>query len=486
MNNFFEDDLLPSDRHYEYVDRGYNHDSVPKIEVRRQTSTLNYFTLWMGSIHNIPNYTAIGGFVFLGLSGFSIMVSILIAGVVLALFMVLNGRVGSKYGIPFSMHLRSTYGDLGAKLPGFLRGVVAAIAWFGLQNYTGSLALLVIVSKIWPGFLELGAGITILGIGIPGLISFTLFWALNLMIGIGGGKILNKFTAILNPLIYIVFGGMALWAIKNAGLGNILSYQMDVSSHYPLVVGMLMVINIVISGWAPVLASVSDFTQFAKSTKDQVVGQIAGFSVGYLVFALSSISILIGGSLIYGVTEWNIVEIINKWDSLYLSIVAMLVLLMTTISTNATGNIIPAGYQLSALFPKRLNYKKAVVLAGVISYIILPWKLMEESSSIFFFLNAIGAVIGPITGVMLVHFYFLNKQTIDIDALYFDQENTTSKYHGINKNAYIATFVGIIAVLLGTLVPSLKILSDLAWIVSLVLSGLSYYVLSMIGGRKNV
>lgn len=127
-----------------------------------------------------------------------------------------------------------------------------------------------------------------------------------------------------------------------------------------------------------------------------------------------------------------------------------------------------------------------MVLAGVISYIILPWKLMEESSSIFFFLNAIGAVIGPITGVMLVHFYFLNKQTIDIDALYFDQENTTSKYHGINKNAYIATFVGIIAVLLGTLVPSLKILSDLAWIVSLVLSGLSYYVLSMIGGRKNV
>ena len=97
------------------------------------------------------------------------------------------------------MHLRSTYGDLGAKLPGFLRGGVAAIAWFGLQNYAGSLALLILISKFWPGFLTIGGDFSFFGIDLPGLITFTIFWAINVLIGLGGGGVLNKFTAILNP-----------------------------------------------------------------------------------------------------------------------------------------------------------------------------------------------------------------------------------------------------------------------------------------------
>ena len=226
--NFFNDEILSDDTVKEFVDRGYNEDVVPKTRMERKNSPFNYFTLWMGSVHNIPNYTAVGGFIFLGLSGFNIIVSIFISGIILAVLMVLNGRAGSKYGIPFSMHLRATYGELGSKFLGFLRGVVAAIAWFSLQNYTGSLALLIIVGKLWPGFLTLGAGISILGIGIPGLISFTVFWALNVAIGLGGGKVLNRFTAILNPLIYIVFGGMSLWAISQAGFMNIVTYKMDV------------------------------------------------------------------------------------------------------------------------------------------------------------------------------------------------------------------------------------------------------------------
>ena len=205
-----------------FESRGYNEDIQPKDKNNRTMGALNYFTLWMGSIHNIPNYAAVGGFLLLGLSPINIMIALVISSLVVSSLMYLNGKAGSTYGIPFSMHLRLTYGDVGAKIPGFLRGGVAAIAWLGLQNYTGSLALLILLGKIWPSFLLIGGNINLLGITVPGLIAFTIFWLINLLIGLGGGEFLNKFTAFLNPLIYVVFIGMTIWAIKEGGCMQII------------------------------------------------------------------------------------------------------------------------------------------------------------------------------------------------------------------------------------------------------------------------
>lgn len=449
--------------------RGYNLDLLPKPLEKREMGWKNYFTLWMGSVHNIPNYTAVGGFLFLGLSPLNVMVALIISSFVVAAFMTVNGKAGSKYGIPFALHLRSTYGDLGAKLPGFLRGCVAAIAWFGLQNFTGSLALLILIGKIWPQFLTIGGDTMILGISIPGLISFTIFWAINVCIGFGGGKILNRFTAILSPLIYIVFGGMAIWAFRvSGGISEILTYDIvGATRHVPTIFGYLMVINSVLAVWAAPGASVSDFTQNAKSTRDQVVGQTASLVVGYIIFAIFSVVILIGGSIHYGIQEWNVLNIIERWDNTPAIIITMTVFLLTTVSTNATGNIIPAAYQLTALFPKKINYQKGVLIASVISFLIMPWKLMENSDSIFIFLNTIGAVLGPVAGVMIASFYFVKKQEINLNDLYMDtsKNNTTNIYKGINQSAYIATIVGLILSLSGQFIPALKAISDISWLV---------------------
>lgn len=464
--------------------RGYNEDILPKTT--RSMNKKNYFTLWMGSVHNVPNYTAVGGFLFLGLSPLNVMLAIVVSALAVAAFMVINGRAGSKYGIPFAMHLRSVYGELGAKLPGFLRGVIAAISWFGLQNYTGSLALLILIGKVWPEFLQLGGDFSFFGIDLPGLLAFTFFWAINVLIGFGGGNVLNKFTAILNPLIYVVFGGMTVWAIWAAGgIGNILTYELTgVQSNPPLLV-YLMIINSVIAVWAAPGASVSDFTQNATSTNDQKIGQTASLLVAYLIFALSSVSILIGGSIHYNIQEWNVLNIINRWDSMPAVLLALVVLLMTTISTNATGNIIPAAYQLSALFPKKINYRSGVIIAGVISYLIMPWKMMENQASIFAFLNIIGAVLGPVAGVMLSDFYLIKKQNIDLNALYFDKNisDPTNPYCGVNKEGYVATIVALLVSISGQIFEGLEIISNLSWLIGAGLAFVLYYILKK--GKMN-
>lgn len=470
-----------------YKERGYNDDMLPKTPGKRNMSAKNYFTLWMGSVHNIPNYTAVGGFLFLGLSPINVMFALIVSALVVALFMTMNGRAGSKYGIPFALHLRSTYGDVGAKLPGFLRGCVAAIAWFGLQNYTGSLALLILIGKVWPGFLAIGGSASFFGIGIPGLIAFTIFWGINVLIGIGGGNILNKFTAVLSPLIYIVFGGMAIWALRVAGgIGPILSFDTSsaTQSMNPIF-AYFMIINSVLAVWAAPGASVSDFTQNAKSTKDQTVGQMASLLVAYVIFAFSSVAILIGGSIHYGIQEWNVLNIVDRWDNLPAVIIAMTVFLLTTISTNATGNIIPAAYQLSALFPKRIDYKKGVIVASLISFVIMPWKLMENQDSIFFFLNSIGAVLGPVAGVMFAHYFFIKKQNIDLNALYMDPkaDNSKNMYRGLNRQAYIATIIALIVSLSGQFIPALQVVSNVSWLVGFSFAFAIYYGLRKLGSE---
>ena len=175
-----------------FQQRGYSEDLLPKTQSQRTWKTFNYFTLWMGSVHNVPNYVMVGGFFILGLSTFSIMLAIILSAFFIAAVMVLNGAAGSKYGVPFAMILRASYGVRGALFPGLLRGGIAAIMWFGLQCYAGSLACLILIGKIWPGFLTLGGDFTLLGLSLPGLITFLLFWLVNVGIGFGGGKGFNS------------------------------------------------------------------------------------------------------------------------------------------------------------------------------------------------------------------------------------------------------------------------------------------------------
>jgi allantoin permease len=128
-----------------FQQRGYSEDLLPKTQSQRTWKTFNYFTLWMGSVHNVPNYVMVGGFFILGLSTFSIMLAIILSAFFIAAVMVLNGAAGSKYGVPFAMILRASYGVRGALFPGLLRGGIAAIMWFGLQCYAGSLACLILI-----------------------------------------------------------------------------------------------------------------------------------------------------------------------------------------------------------------------------------------------------------------------------------------------------------------------------------------------------
>ena len=462
---------------------GFSDDVLPTKEENRTWNTGNFFTVWMGSIHNIPNYIAIGGLFAIGLSVGQVFSAIMVAAVIIAAILVLNGHAGSKYGLPFGMLIRSSYGNKGAVFPGVLRGVIAAIMWFGFQTFAGSQALSILIGKLWPGYLTLGGDWDFFGLTLPALISFIIFWLFNVALIYGGMDILGKFTNILSPLVYIVFGGMAIWAINLAGgIGPILAYTGSGYEGNSTLV-FFAAVTAVIAAWAAPMVSVSDFTKLARSNKDQAVGQTVGLIVTYLLFAVASISIIVGSEIAFGTQIWNVLDVVARFDTTFAIAISVLTLCLTTISVNVTGNIVPAGYQIATLFPKIFTFKSAATTAAVLGILIMPWKLMEDSTSIFLFLNIVAGILAPITGVMLAHYFVVAKKEIDLNELY-SKNGKYSYQNGYNVNAIVTTIIAGVISLIGQFVPFFKPIYDVSWFAGIISAFVLYAILELARNKR--
>lgn len=456
---------------------GLSEDILPTTEKSRNWKIGNFATVWMGSVHNIPNYIAIGGLFAIGLSVGQVFGAIMTASIIIAAIMVLNGHAGSKYGLPFAMLLRSSFGPRGALIPGVLRGVIAAIMWFGFQTFAGSQALSILIGKMWPAYLTLGGDWDLLGLSLPALISFVIFWSFNVVLIYGGMDLLGKFTNILSPLVYIVFGGMAIWAINLAGgIGPILNYTGSGISGNVIIV-FLGAVTAVIAAWAAPMVSVSDFTRLSRSTKDQAIGQTFGIVVTYLLFAVASIAIIVGSEIAFGTPIWNVLDVVARFDSGFAIGISVLTLCLTTLSVNVTGNIVPAGYQLASLFPKHLTFKSGATVAAVIAILTMPWKLMEDSTSIFTFLNIVGGLLAPITGIMLAQYFVISKTEIDLNELYAKKGKYTYN-KGFNINAIITLIIAAVLCLIGNFVPFFAPLYEMSWIVGIVSAFVIYIIIA--------
>ena len=463
---------------------GYSEDVLPTQEKDRSWGIGNFFSVWMGSVHNIPNYIAIGGLFALGMSVGQVFAAILVGSVVIAAMLVLNGHAGSKYGLPFAMLLRLSYGPKGAMIPGVLRGVISAIMWFGFQTYAGSQALSILIGKLWPTYLTLGGDWNILGLSLPALISFLLFWLFNIALIYGGMGFLGKFTNILSPLVYIVFGGMAIWAINLAGgVGPILAYTGTGVEGNNIII-FFAAVTAVIAAWAAPIVNVSDFTKLAKSTKTQAIGQTAGLVVAYLLFAIASISIIVGSEIAFGTPIWNVLDVVARFDGTFAIAISVLTLCLTTLSVNVTGNIVPAGYQLASLFPKKLTFKSGAMIAAIVGILTMPWKLMESATGVFTFLNIVGGILAPVTGIMLAHYFIIAKKNIDMNALYDAKKGRYHYKNGFNINAIVTTFVAGVVCLIGNVVPFFRPLYDMSWFVGIIVAFILYTVLQSASSKR--
>ena len=463
-----------------------NDDLAPIPVHDRRWGTWNYAALWISMSLCIPTYMLASSLIGGGMNWWQAILTIFLGNSIVLIPMILNGHAGAKYGIPFPVFARASFGTRGANIPAMLRAIVAC-GWFGIQTWIGGAALYQMI-RAWNPSLPAIATDTLFPQALP-MICFLAFWLLNMIIVYFGVESIRKllvFKAIFLPIAALA---LLFWAISAAnGLGPILDQPSKFTSSasfwqyfFPALTGM-------VGFWATLSLNIPDFTRYAKSQQAQIRGQAIGLPPSMTLFAFIGVVVTSATAIVYGSTIWDPVVLAGKFENKLMVSFAMLAVVISTLATNIAANIVSPANDFSNLWPSKINFRIGGYITGIIGVLILPWKLVADPTGyIFNWLVAYSSLLGPVGGIMIADYYFIKKQQLKVVELYRPKGDYTYT-GGFNNYAIIALLLGIIPNIPGFLVQ-IKILSPdtfpawvnqlyhYAWFVGFFVSGLSYILM---------
>ena len=418
-----------------------NDDLAPIPPEKRKWGTWNYAALWISMSLCIPTYMLASSLIGGGMNWWQAILTIFLGNTIVLIPMILNGHAGAKYGIPFPVFARASFGTKGANIPAMLRAIVAC-GWFGIQTWIGGAAIYNILRAWYLSLPEIDNS-SLFPQAIP-LICFFLFWLLNMFIvylGVESIKKLLVFKAIFLPVAALA---LLFWAISAAnGLGPILEQPSKLSGpafwdyFFPALTGM-------VGFWATLSLNIPDFTRYAKSQKAQIRGQAIGLPPSMTLFAFIGVVVTSATAIVYGSTIWDPVALAGKFENKMMVTFAMLAVAISTLATNIAANIVSPANDFSNLAPTKINFRMGGYITGIIGILIFPWKLIADPTGyIFTWLIAYSSLLGPVGGILIADYYFIRKQTLNAEELY-SHKGQYSFTNGFNTYAIIALLLGIL------------------------------------------
>lgn len=468
-----------------------NEDLAPTRPEKRTWNLWHFAALWVGMAVCIPTYTLAAGLIDQGMSWSEALLCVALGNTIVLIPMILNAHAGTRYGIPFPVFARASFGVLGANLPAVLRALVAC-GWFGIQTWFGGLALWQLFVGIFPAAgpaLSSDALKASLGAHPGELMGFFVFWLINLYYILRGTESIKFLETWAAPFL-ILMGLLLLgWAYNRAGgFGTILSQPSKLQGP-AFWTAFAPGLTAMVGFWATLSLNIPDFTRFAKSQRDQVVGQAIGLPPTMILFSFIGVAVTSATQIIFGQTIWDPVTLLGKVGGPIVLLLSMLGLSVATLSTNLAANVVSPANDFSNLAPTKISYKMGGIITAIIGALILPWKLIESSKGyIFTWLVGYSALLGPVGGIMIADYFLLRKTELKSEDLY--KRGGVYEYSkGINFNAIIALVIGVALNLPGFLaeaVPSLKesvpgflrTVYTYAWFVGFLVSGGLYCLLS--------
>jgi NCS1 family nucleobase:cation symporter-1 len=458
----------------------YANDELAPVPVEQRTwTTYNFFALWMGMAHNIPSYTLAASLIALGMDWVQAFLTITLGNLIVLIPMLLNSHAGTKYGIPFPVFARAFYGVRGANLVALLRAFIAC-AWFGIQTWVGGKALHVIVGKL-AGDSWTNAAVVL---DQPWTLwaCFLLFWVVQMLIIWRGMEAIRRFENWTAPLVSVGFLVLLGYvAVKAGGFGPILSEPSALGwgadfwkVFFPALMGM-------IAFWSTLSLNMPDFTRFGGSQRKQVVGQLLGLPTTMSFIAIVAILTTSGAVALYGEAIWDPAELASRFDSPAVVVVALVALVLATISANLAANVVSPSYDFSNAFPRRITFAVGGLITGVVGVAVQPWRLIADPSIyVFAWLGFYGGLLASVAGVFVAGYWVLNRTHLHLADLYLDGRGAYWYRAGWNWRAVVATVAGSLLAVGGAhsapgggpfpedgLIPFLKPLYDYNWVVGL-------------------
>ena len=392
---------------------------LPTQASQRPIGTLGYAWIWVGIAVIIATYslgaTGIQG----GFDLTTVVLTIMLANLAIGALMLATADIGTEHGLSFAVYLRAPFGIHGTHFPAVSRGIVAAM-WFGVQTYLGALALN-------------GIGEYFLGYS-NWFLWYALFAAVQVANTMMGIKSVERLASLAAPAIiaisvwmYFTLEGVAetkglnIWTFRAEGQASLI---------------VLFIANM--SFWSTMAIDIPNLTRFVKTrtgTRSFVQRNKAIFVAQLIALPVTQGMIAgIGAVSLIATGNWNPVEVIQG-DAQGIALLVLLILVvLAQWSTNNSANLIPAALTFINLAPRVINYRMAVVIAGVVGTLCFPWQILDN---LFVFLGYYGAFLSAIGGIMVADYYVIRNRRVNVPALY-DPEGQYRYHRGFNPAGMIA------------------------------------------------
>ena len=401
--------------------------------------------------------------------------TIFIANVIVLIPLILNAFVGTKYGIPFPVVLRSSFGIVGSNVPSLVRAIVAC-GWFGIQTLFGGLAIHLLFSAIFPGWQSLG--------GVGEVLGFFIFWAMNLYIVIRGSESIKWLETLSAPLLLAVTVGLVVWAYPQASLAEVFAKAPNRPEDAPFMGYFLSGLTAMVGFWATLSLNIPDFSRYAKSQKSQIWGQIVGLPVTMFLFASLGVILTAASQQLVGETVSDPISLIGKIESPFWVVTAMIFIIIATLSTNTAANIVSPTNDFQNIAPRKINHFKAVLITGLVGILMMGWELLRKLGAIESdvsveslysnWLLGYSSLLGPIAGIMVVDYFIIRKQNLDLPALY----HGNGEYPTWNWKGFAAFLIPVVLTIFSQATGQLNWFYDYGWFTGSILSGLIYFFVS--------
>ncbi|NHZ79579.1 nitrate reductase [Massilia sp. CCM 8695] len=468
----------------------WNEDLAPTSDAQRTWRWYHFAALWVGMVMCIPAYTLSASLIEGGMSGYQAVLTVFIANAIVLLPMLLIGHAGTKYGIPYAVLARASFGTTGARIPALMRAIVAC-GWYGIQTWFGGSMIYTLIGVMMGA--EIG-GAKIAGLGINGmqLLCFLAFWAIQFYYIVHGMESIRKLETWTAPLKILICFVLLGWVYNKAGgFGPLLEQPSQFveggkkagqfwSTFWPSLTAM-------VGFWATLALNIPDFTRFAKTQRDQIIGQSVGLPVPMGLLAALAVIVTSATVVLYGKAIWDPVDLASRMTGIAV-LIALIVLLVDTVSVNLAANLVGPAYDFSSLAPKHITYRAGGYITAGIALVMMPWKILESTEGyIFTWLIGYSALLGPIAGILIIDYYFIRKTELNVDHLYRD-DGVYSYGNGWNMAAIVAFVLGVAPNIPGFLNAAFpasfpdvgalfKTLYTYAWFVGIAISALVYGVM---------
>jgi nucleobase:cation symporter-1, NCS1 family len=430
----------------------WNKDLAPIPLDRRTWGTYNYAALWVAMSVNIPTYMLASGMIAGGMNWKQAIFTVFLGNVIVLIPMLLNAHAGARYGIPFPVFARSSFGVLGANIPAVLRALVAC-GWFGIQTWIGGEAINTLLAALVPAWNH------------P-WICFFLFWLLNVAVILRGIDTIRALQGIAAPVLLVLGLAMLGWAyVKAGGFGPMLSTPSKFHSFGEFFAFFVPSLTGVVAFWATVALNIPDFTRYAKGQREQVLGQALGLPTTMTLYSFIGVAVTSATVVVFGAAIWDPVAVLSRLGNPIAVVIAMIALLLATLNVNVAANVVSPANDFSNLYPRRISFKMGGVITCLLGLLMQPWKLMANYGTyIIGWLVGYSGFLGPIAGVMIADYYIVRKKIILTEDLY--ARHTFYEFtNGFNWKAIGALAAGIAVALSGLEIPALSGLYHYAWFV---------------------